>query len=73
MLRQNNTAEPDGYEGDVLVERLPSACVTVADNEETNKQQDAYSRESERAELPTERKRGGNTDYRREKDDSLDD
>jgi hypothetical protein len=45
--------------------------VTVADDEETNKQQDAYSRESERAELPTERKRRGDADYRYEKEDGL--
>jgi hypothetical protein len=47
--------------------------MSVADDEKPTEQQDAYSRERERAELPTERKRGGDTEYRREKEDSLDD
>jgi hypothetical protein len=70
---QNDTAEPDGYERDVLMKGVSSACMAVADDEKPTEQQDAYSRERERAELPAERKRGGTTDYRREKEDSLDD
>jgi hypothetical protein len=47
--------------------------MSVPDDEKPPEQQDAYSSERERAELPTKRKRGGDTDYRREKEDSLDD
>jgi hypothetical protein len=72
-VRQNDTADPDSYERDVLVKGVSSACMSVADDENPPEQQDAYSRERERAELPTERKRGGDTEYRREKEDSLDD
>lgn len=72
-VRQHDTAEPDDQERDVLVKGVSSACMSVADDEKPTEQHDAYSRERERAELPTERKRGGNTDYRREKEDSLDD
>jgi hypothetical protein len=56
-IRQNETAEPDRQERDMLVKGLPSACVTVTDDEEANEQQEGYSREGERAELSTEWKR----------------
>jgi hypothetical protein len=71
-IRQSDTADPDGQEGDVLVERSLSACVTIADEENARKQQDAHSYECEGAELSAERVRCWDADYRREKDSGLD-
>jgi hypothetical protein len=71
-VRQSDTDEPDSQEGDVLVEGVPSACVPVADDEKAHEQQGAHGQKGERTELPTERKRRGDADYRREKEDGLD-